>query len=111
MKTTFQQDNMWKLFNNNTKEVDGIPYHREGKDSLWLIDKEKISLEKYLEKKEGCTNCAKVQYKYNLGYACFCEKDAPTFTMGCSAEEYERRYGISVDQIKSENPNIRIDSH
>ena len=56
----------------------------------------------------SCVECNREQYLHNYGYAQFCKEHAPTIIMNCSPEEYERKYGISVNQIKSENANINI---
>ena len=101
-----------KLFTNTEH---GIPYSKGGTYGLRIIDTDKISLDEYVYRKTGdlsgqnpCADCNREQYLHNYGYAQFCKKDAPTLIMNCSAEEYKREHGISIDQIKSENANINI---
>lgn len=104
-----------KLFTNREIE-NGVPYLRANKHSLRTINTEQITLEEYVQKFTGelgwqnsCSECNKEQYLHNYGYAQFCKEHAPTMIMNCSPEEYEKKYGISVDQIKSENANINIE--
>ena len=88
----------------------GFYYEKNG---LTYIDKTKITKEDYikLQKEESgldCEKCAGVQYDLNTGWAQFCEEHAPTMYMDCTPEEYERKYGISLAEIKRDQVNIKI---
>lgn len=92
---------------------DNMPNWKYYKNGLWYIDKSKISERdyiKYTKEKHGiCEGCCIAEYRMNTGWAQFCEEHAPTMMMDTTPEEYEKKYGISLNQIRAEQANIKIE--